>query len=79
MTKLAQLVNWVLGFLPFNGDKTKVGFILTLACEIPQAFPNFDVLAWVDQRLLALGVPLLVVGVIHKVAKKILEENSLCQ
>lgn len=75
---ILQAVNWLLNLLPFNGDKLKIGAVVELACQLHREFPELDWLAFLDARLAALGVPLIVIGIIHKILKKLEEQILPC-
>lgn len=71
---ILKLLNWVLSLLPFNGDKLKIGALITLILEIKQQYPEFDYLAFLDVRLKALGLGFVAIGIIHKIMKRLVEK-----
>ena len=75
LTKLASYVDWILSWLPFNGDKTKIGGLLTVVLGIAKISPA-AALAWLDWKLALMGVPVFIIGFIHKVVKKYLDANA---
>ena len=76
MKAMLQFIDRLLSLLPFNGDKTKIGALIQLAVFLHGMFPGFDVLAWLAAQLGAIGVPTIVIGVIHKAVKKLLNDYA---
>ena len=69
-----KLLNRILSLLPFDGDKTKLGAIGTVIALIKTLFPDVDLLALLDQHLLAIGISGFAGGLIHKLVKQLLEQ-----
>jgi hypothetical protein len=76
MKTILQLIDKLLSILPFNGNKSKLGGLLSLFFAIQTAFPGFDFLPWLDMSLAKLGVPVLIIGLIHKAVKDYVDKNN---
>lgn len=76
MTKLLSYIDFLLSLLPFNGNKTKLGALISLAVSIHQMFPGFDVLSWLNTQLIYLGVPVFLAGLIHKAVKAVIDSQA---
>jgi hypothetical protein len=63
----------ILGLLPFNKSKTKLGVLLGLAAILQQFVPGLDLVALVQslltEHLSVTAIVTIIVGAVHKVLK----------
>ena len=74
--KLLRLLHRLLALFPFDGDKSKLGGLLVVISYLSKYLPPDVLLQFIDGKLAALGLPVLFLGLIHKLIKRLLDEAS---